>query len=322
MSISAAPLTVPSDGLRFNRTVPSGGYAWWYIDALSDDGKTGLTLIVFVGSVFSPYYAWARRSGRPDPVNHCAFNIALYGAGPNRWAMTERGASKVIREDNSLTIGSSAIFFNGKSVEIRLDEVSTPWPRRLRGRILFTPTTRCERSFPLDPAGRHRWAPFAPRGRIQVELTHPDLSWSGDGYFDSNFGDEPLEEGFASWTWSRASLPDSTVVMFDFNPRAAAPYSMALQFDQYGGVRTIELPPVAPLTTTGWRIRRTTRADAEYAARVRLTLEDGPFYSRSLLDTRVLGASVSAFHESLSLDRFRSPWVQCLLPFRMPRRSR
>jgi hypothetical protein len=24
-------------------------------------------------------------------------------------------------------------------------------------------------------------------------------------------------------------------------------------------------------------------------------------------------------HESLDLDRFRRPWVQCLLPFRMPR---
>jgi len=24
-------------------------------------------------------------------------------------------------------------------------------------------------------------------------------------------------------------------------------------------------------------------------------------------------------HESLSLDRFRAPWVQAMLPFRMPR---
>ncbi|NBO88372.1 MAG: carotenoid 1,2-hydratase, partial [Betaproteobacteria bacterium] len=34
--------------------VPSGGYLWWYVDAMSDDGQFGLTLIAFVGSVFSP----------------------------------------------------------------------------------------------------------------------------------------------------------------------------------------------------------------------------------------------------------------------------
>jgi carotenoid 1,2-hydratase len=49
------------------------------------------------------------------------------------------------------------------------------------------------------------------------------------------------------------------------------------------------------------------------------TVEDTPFYARSLLTD---GASSPAHvvHESLSLERFRSPWVQSMLPFRMPRR--
>ena len=66
-------------------TEPVGrdGYAWWYVDALSDDGQHGLTIIAFIGSVFSPYYAWARRRGPADPLNHCALNVALYGTGGN-----------------------------------------------------------------------------------------------------------------------------------------------------------------------------------------------------------------------------------------------
>ena len=48
--------------------VPSGGYLWWYVDALSDCGRYGLSIIAFVGSVFSPYYAWARRKG--DVTHH------------------------------------------------------------------------------------------------------------------------------------------------------------------------------------------------------------------------------------------------------------
>mgnify|MGYP001372749352 CR=1 FL=1 len=45
----------------FAAPVTPGGYHWWYLDAMSDDGEHALTVIVFVGSVFSPYYAAARR---------------------------------------------------------------------------------------------------------------------------------------------------------------------------------------------------------------------------------------------------------------------
>ena len=57
------------DGVAgFDAAVPSGGYRWWYLDGLSDDGRHGLTIIGFVGSVFSPYYARARAgAAMPTP---------------------------------------------------------------------------------------------------------------------------------------------------------------------------------------------------------------------------------------------------------------
>ena len=51
-------------------------------------------------------------------------------------------------------------------------------------------------------------------------------------------------------------------------------------------------------------------------AKLRETLEDTPFYSRSRIE--VPGGL--AVHESLDLDRFSSPVVRAMLPFRMPRR--
>jgi carotenoid 1,2-hydratase len=63
---------------------------WWYVDALSDDGRHGLTIIALLGSVFSPYYAWARQKGSVDPRAHVALNVALYGRPGARWSMTER----------------------------------------------------------------------------------------------------------------------------------------------------------------------------------------------------------------------------------------
>ena len=44
-------------------------------------------------------------------------------------------------------------------------------------------------------------------------------------------------------------------------------------------------------------------------------LEDTPFYTRS----QILTEASSFMHESLDLTRFCQPWVQFLLPFRMPR---
>jgi carotenoid 1,2-hydratase len=52
------------------------------------------------------------------------------------------------------------------------------------------------------------------------------------------------------------------------------------------------------------------------------TLEDTPFYARSLLSVgNNAGVARLAMHESLDLERFRSPWVRRLLPFRMRREA-
>jgi carotenoid 1,2-hydratase len=274
-----------------------------------------------VGSVFSPYYAWARRRGETDPLNHCAVNVALYGPRASRWSMTERGAAQVEREASMLAIGPSKLAWTGDAMHITVNEICAPLPRRLSGSIRVMPSAVCDSSYALDAAGLHRWSPIAPCARIEVNMSEPALHWSGSGYVDSNSGVVPLEETFETWSWSRASRDDHTAVLYDVQPRDAAPRSMALQFDSNGTVREAEIPPLATLAPTGWRLPRQTRARAGEVRLVK-TLEDGPFYSRSLLSTSLAGAAAPAIHESLSLDRFRSLWVQCLLPFRMPRIAR
>ena len=72
---------------RFDIEVKPNGYAWWYIDGISNDGNKAISIIGFIGSVFSPWYYW---SGRKNPSNHVCINVAMYGKGW-RWTMTERG---------------------------------------------------------------------------------------------------------------------------------------------------------------------------------------------------------------------------------------
>ncbi|MEQ8967900.1 MAG: carotenoid 1,2-hydratase [Azospirillaceae bacterium] len=236
--------------------------------------------------------------------------------------MTERGRGALTRDAASLTIGPSAVEWDGTALTLSLDEVAVPLPGRIRGTVRVIPEAVTDGRLTLDPAGRHRWWPIAPRARVEVALRAPDLAWQGDGYLDTNDGDEPLQAGFRSWTWSRAPLADGAAVLYDVVGHDGPGAPLALRFDRAGGVERAEPPPPATLPTTRiWRVPRSTRADPGGAARVAETLEDSPFYARSVVETTVFGESAKAVHESLSLTRFATPWVKVLLPFRMPRRG-
>lgn len=303
---------------RFDAPVPAGGYSWWYVDALSDDGQHGLTVIAFIGSVFSPYF---KRSGRGNPLDHCALNVALYGPKA-RWTMTERGEHAVQPERDQFAIGPSSVRWAGDCLVIDIEErdkrIMNPLRRRVAGQIKVWPEMLNTEAFALDPAGKHLWHCLAPRARISVEMQAPELSWQGSAYLDSNRGSESLEEGFRIWHWSRAHLGKDVAVFYEGQRRDGTTFASALRFDKAGVPHEADLPPTAPLPNTLWQMERVTRADRGHAT-VRRTWEDSPFYTRSTLHARLYGEPVVAMQETLSLDRFCSPIVQQLIPHRMPR---
>jgi len=269
--------------------------------------------------VFSPYYALARRRGAADPLDHCALNVALYRPRGKRWGMTERRRDAIARDADHFAIGSSRLSWNGDALTIDIDEVTAPVPSRLRGQVRVVPSAMNGTSFALDAAGRHRWWPIAPCCRLAVDLDRPNWHWRGDGYFDINHGDAPLEADFKGWEWSRAATRTGTVISYDTSARDGTERSLRLQVDAAGNLT--HAPPLASamLPRTRWRIGRTARVDAGSKVSVVSTLEDAPFYARSQLAARLFGEDVAMMHESLSLDRFRKPIVQAMLPFRMPR---
>ncbi len=305
-----------TSGPQFDVELPQGGYAWWYIDAFSADRRHSLTLIAFLGSVFSPYYAHGYRA---EPLDHAALNVALYGPGA-RWTMTERGEECLRRDRSHLSIGPSSLHWNGEKLVIDIVE-TTPWLRRkVRGRVSIYPHALVDRPLALGRSERHFWWPMAPCAHVEAEFDDPDLRWSGTGYLDMNIGAEPIENGFARWDWARATMPGGrTVVLYDLLPREGSPASLAVQFDPAAEVMEVDLPAPQDLPPTWWLMGRRTRADRDARVKVRHTFEDTPFYARSALDMKLFGEKVEAMHESLSLDRLRSPLVQFMLPYRMPR---
>jgi carotenoid 1,2-hydratase len=307
--------------LRFDTPVPAGGYAWWYVDAVSDDGAFGISIIAFIGSVFSPYYAWARRRGVSDPLDHCSINVSLYGKGVRRWAMTERSARQVHVAADRFAVGPSNVRWDGRTLDIAFDEIAVPIPRRLQGRIRITPEAVTETAFVLNPQGRHLWWPIAPQGRAEVVIDQPGLAFQGHAYLDHNRGDTPITEGFRHWTWSRATNDGIATILYDGIRKAGDSFLLGLEIDGAGRIVPFSPPPRVKLPTAPiWRIPRETRSEPGAPTSVMATLEDTPFYARSLVRSRMAGRELVSVHESLSVDRFSSPVVQMMLPFRMPRR--
>lgn len=272
-----------------------------------------------MGSVFSPYY---KASGRGRPIDHSSLNVALYGP-KHRWVMHERPEEDVRRDARNLEIGHSAMRWNGNHLEIEIEERDTrlfnPIHRRVAGKVRVYPEALNRTSFALDPAENHIWHCMAPRARIEVDMEEPGLSWSGSGYFDHNRGSEPLESGFNTWHWSRAHMKEGAVVCYEGERGDGSLFASAIRFDRHAETSYVELPSIALLPKSKWRVDRRTRSEIG-VAEVRRTWEDTPFYARSELSSRLFGEEVATVQESLNMRRFASGVVQFMLPFRMPRK--
>ncbi|MFX3679707.1 MAG: carotenoid 1,2-hydratase [Hyphomicrobiales bacterium] len=294
---------------------------------MSACGRYGVSVIAFVGSVFSPYYAWR---GRRDPDDHVCINVALYAPGRNRWTMTERGRGAMSRDATHFRVGPSQLTWNDGRLSIDFDEIAVPrpprqWlPQRVAGRIVLTPHAITDRAFPIDAEGHQRWWPMAPSGDIAVSFSRGGMpDWSGHGYLDSNWGEIGLEDSFARWDWARGELENGElVILYDTERRDGSRGFLVLHFGRDGTITERDELPHTALKSGFWGVARGAHADPGHAPVLVETLEDGPFYLRQTVDTVLFGQKVRLMHESFSGLRFGNPLVKAMLPFRMPRRAR
>jgi len=298
-------MSIPS----FTDPVADNGYRWWYLDAVSDDDQHALTLIVFIGSVFSPYYARARKHGVTQAADYCAVNVALYGT-PWRWCMTERTSNSMQATSTSLSIGKSCITVEANRIVVSIDEIAVPLPSRVRGQLtidlpdyILDPVALNDTS---DGEAPHFWQPIAPQTRIDVSFDKPSLKWQGNAYVDSNYGDAPLESSFKSWVWSRSHTPENaTNVLYDVVDRQGNGSQRGFQYSADGTVSPFDAPQNHTLPSTRyWRIPRAARTVSGSKIRDVQTLEDTPFYSRSRFNEEHDGKRSSTVHESLYLENY------------------
>jgi carotenoid 1,2-hydratase len=233
--------------------------------------------------------------------------------------MTERGRQSMRRDADTFSIGPSAMAWREGTLAIDVNEMTVPLPGKLRGSIRLTPSTAVGQSFMLASDGLHHWRPAVPMARIEVAFQSPDLHWAGAAYHDMNWGAAPLERAFDSWVWARADTASGCHIVYDSILGTGKRQGFTLDIGRDGGIREGVLPERRDLPRGLWRMARPIAAAG--SVKLRRTLEDSPFYMRSLVDVDLDGETVTAVHESLSLRRFDSRIVQMMLPFRMPRRA-
>ncbi len=273
-------------------------------------------MIGFIGSVFSPWYRW---SGRRDPQNHCCINVATYGP-KGRFTMTDRGRAALRQSEDVFEVGPSSMRWEGDKLVIEVNEVSAP-PiiGKVRGTITLHPEALFGQTHALTGDGRHRWQPFAPIARIEVDIA-PGHRWQGHGYFDANFGEAALEADFDYWTWGRFPRAGGASCFYDAQLRDGSAQETALHFHPDGRVEAIEPPPRTRMARSLWAVRREARADPGTTPRQRLAMLDAPFYTRAAVETRLHGERSVGVHEALDLRRFSSPLLKPMLAVRVPRR--
>lgn len=288
------------------------------MDGISHDGHHGIVVIALVGNPFSPAYARARKKNpRAQGEAFSAMNVAIYGPSA-RWSLTEQPLGAI--HSSGMQIGKSSMRWDEKQLVIEIDELASPRPLPCRGTIRFTPRVRSNECVKLDTQGQHLWWPVAPRGDIEVDLDQPGLRFRGNGYHDANEGAEPLESAFSAWEWARAHHDDQTTeIVYRARERTGSLRATHLSISHHGDVTHLADAGTCEVARGAWGIARWAPAPVRARPRLVDTWEDTPFYVRSVLETDGDRGPVQWVHESLSLDRFRSAWVQFLLGFRMGR---
>jgi carotenoid 1,2-hydratase len=297
------------------------GYRWTYFDCTSDDGNHHLVVIAMIGNVFSPAYRQERLNPTGlSPYDFSTFNISLKSPVGNRFCLTEHRREHVAVSDKTFRVGKNQATFGSDRLTLDLDDMATPLPFRMRGEAVIEFQNRgAESPILLDDAGRHRWQPIASAARARIRLTEPNLSFEGTAYVDSNEGDEPLEDAFTSWQWSRTVKEGSADASIQYDCTFRDGTSRRRLFHSPHGYVEEQAHVIGALSSLGNTLFRMPRElPLEGRVTKQTTLLDAPFYSRTALRTiDQSGHEANVVHESLDLARFVNPWVQRALPYRM-----
>ncbi len=209
---------------------PSGGYEWWYFDAISSDGKWSFVIIFYLGNPFSPEYIRQTDQKKSSPVNFPAISVSLYNNYSTEfYSFLEYDKTELNWDidQEEFKVGSNSFRRekqDGKWIyHITIDQILRS-KHSLKAELTFTsgPNNLVLQKEHHEEV-THIWnllqpvadvtGKFEVSGKTKVEKN----SFSGLGYHDHNVGLEPMKNDFDDWYWGRFHFKKHTLIYYLMN---------------------------------------------------------------------------------------------------------
>lgn len=214
----------------------SGAYQWWYFDGISDYGDYTFVVIIFSSFPFSVEYLRKLLNGEEklNPLDFAAVNFNLYKEGKivnyflNEYHSDKINITKKNDEVHSIKIGLNSINFVDDSVNIKI-RGSEKWKKRVINAEFDFKINTNPKTFDNLKNGQqhvdHFWTPAGINSsfsaKIKIRRSEDQFSprkkilFDGSGYYDRNWGTEPMYENILDWKWGRFVKKDLSLVFFD-----------------------------------------------------------------------------------------------------------
>lgn len=234
-----------------------GGFLWWYLDLVDEQGD-GLVLIWSFGLPFLPGYTYAARYGQaPAARTRPAVVLSVYKKGLCDFYLFQEytTAQGLWEMPEKVTIGQSVFestVINGmRNLTISLDMAVPRMREHLTGTITVVGPSRVPGPNETTVA-QHHWSPLTAVAKGDVDLRQ-GTGWafktSGRAYHDRNGSLNHVDSmGIKEWFWARVAFPDYEAVIYELTPFEGKPRLLVMRIEADGTTNLLE---GAQLTRSG-----------------------------------------------------------------------
>ncbi|KAJ4490640.1 hypothetical protein J3R30DRAFT_3694346 [Lentinula aciculospora] len=219
------------DALKISN-VNSTTYEWYYFDAISDDGSYSAVATFFI----APNTAFPF-TGSPTMTLEVLLSIqtpdsdVFYLNGvfaTDAQVTTDGDGASGIWEGTGLSFNSSS---DMSSYDIVIDSADL---MGVTGTISMQsiapahyPCSAAQAGATMQLLPNVGWANAVPdsRATVQLEINGQNVSFTGSGYHDMNWGDIPFLDAVGTWHWGHGRLGPYSLVWFDGTSQDGSPHT-------------------------------------------------------------------------------------------------
>lgn len=304
-----------------------GGFAWWYIDTIDNNGN-GAVVIWSFGLPFLPGYLSSARRGEGQPArSRPSLNVALYRAGKRAFYLLQEYDPANVESDGHGGFRFAETVIRRKSDGLVVLDFDCALPGsqdRLQGQLKVSgPPARLADGLEVAPEPIHRWTPvLGPcRAEGQLRVGGETFTLDAPAYHDRNEGTHRLDDlGIDYWAWGRLVHPHRTAIWYLCFGAQEQVRAWAVELLEDGTVHLIndlvpELssPKRGAFGLTVWqKVRLRDQSGKDWLlAETKDRVDDGPFYARTLAEVeagsdRGLGLGEWIVPDRIDLARHRT----------------